>query len=107
RKVIEKGVTAVPALLAHIDDARPTKLPAVNRMMWMSFANEYDYNWRLSRPPAGVDRRGANAGLHAASVQRPDPRQHVVTVGDLCFVALGQIVNRNFEAVRYQPTGGT
>src|SRR6476659_526484 len=26
RKVIEKGVAAVPALLAHIDDARPTKL---------------------------------------------------------------------------------
>jgi len=27
-------------------------------------------------------------------------------VGDLCFVALGQIVNRSFAAVRYQPSGG-
>jgi hypothetical protein len=31
---------------------------------------------------------------------------HVVTVGDLCFVALGQIVNRSSAAVRHQPTGG-
>ncbi len=31
-------------------------------------------------------------------------RKHTVTVGDLCWVALGQIVNRRFDAVRYQPT---
>jgi hypothetical protein len=30
---------------------------------------------------------------------------HTVTVGDLCFVAIGQIVNRHFDAVRYQPSG--
>jgi hypothetical protein len=107
RKVIEKGVAAVPALLAHIDDARATKLPPIKRMMWMNYADEYDYNRRLSKPPAGVDRRGAGAGPYSASAHRPEPEQHVVTVGDLCFVALGQIVNRNFEAVRYQPTGGT
>jgi hypothetical protein len=106
RKVIEKGVAAVPALLAHIDDPRPTKLPLVRRMMWMTFADEYDSNPRLSRPPTGVGRRGTDDGLGAASTRRPAPEEHVVTVGDLCFVALGQIVNRNFEAVRYQPTGG-
>lgn len=27
-------------------------------------------------------------------------------MGDLCFVAIGQIANRGFAAVRYQPTGG-
>ena len=27
-------------------------------------------------------------------------------MGDVCFVALGQIVNRGFSATRYQPTGG-
>jgi hypothetical protein len=106
RKVIEKGVAVVPALLAHIDDGRPTKLPPVKRMMWMNFADEYDYNRRLSKRPVGVDRRGADGGLRAAFARRPSPEEHVVTVGDLCFVALGQIVNRNFEAVRYQPTGG-
>jgi hypothetical protein len=107
RKVIEKGIAAIPALLAHMDDARPTKVPPIKRMVWMSFADEYDYNRRLSTPPAGVDRRGADAGSRAASARRPATDEHVVTVGDLCFVALGQIVNRNFEAVRYQPSGGT
>lgn len=106
REVIEKGVAAVPALLAHIDDARPTKLPPVKPMMWMSFSDEYDYNRRLSKPPAGVYRRGAGPGLSEASSLNPAAKKHVVTVGDLCFVALGQIVNRNFEAVRYQPSGG-
>jgi hypothetical protein len=106
RKVIEKGATAVPALLAHIDDARPTKLAPAKRMIWMSFADEYDYNRRLSRPPVGLDPSGTDADLGAASARRPPPEEHVVTVGDMCFVALGQIVNRNFEAVRYQPTGG-
>lgn len=32
------------------------------------------------------------------------PNRHAVTVGDACFAILGQIVNRDFEAVRYQPT---
>src|SRR5262249_17051070 len=30
--------------------------------------------------------------------------KHTITVGDLCYVALGQILNRQFSAVRYQPT---
>jgi hypothetical protein len=29
---------------------------------------------------------------------------HTVTVGDCCIVILGQIVNRSYEAVRYQPS---
>jgi len=106
RKVIEKGVAAVPALLAHIDDARPTKLPPVKRMMWMSFDDEYDYNRRLSKAPAGVEGRGVARSLRPASSRARDPDSHVITVGDLCFVALGQIVNRSFAAARYQPSGG-
>lgn len=30
--------------------------------------------------------------------------RHVVSVGDVCFVALGQIANRPYMAVRYQPS---
>jgi hypothetical protein len=29
-----------------------------------------------------------------------------VKVGDVCFVLIGQIVNRNLIAIRYQPSGG-
>ena len=31
-------------------------------------------------------------------------RSYTVKVGDLCLVAIGQIVGRDYEAVRYQPT---
>src|SRR5262249_17206092 len=63
----------------------------------MFFDDEYDYNSRTNKkPPDGVNRNFVNNDRH--------PNEHTVTVGDLCFVALGQIVNRHFSAVRYQPT---
>jgi hypothetical protein len=31
---------------------------------------------------------------------------YLVKVGDVCFVLIGQIVNRNLTAVRYEPPGG-
>lgn len=96
--IVRRGVVAVPSLVKHLDDARETRIPPLKGMMWMSFADEYDYNHRLRKePPVGVnkDTFGEN-----------QPASHIITVGDLCFVALGQIVNRNFNATRYQPTGG-
>ncbi|MEM9409989.1 MAG: hypothetical protein AAGA30_02680, partial [Planctomycetota bacterium] len=99
RQIVARGVDAVPALLEHIGDNRKIKMKALSGMMWMDFADEYDFN-RLTRkqPPEGVNRHFGDDEKH--------PESHSVTVGDLCFVALGQIVNRNFSATRYQPTGG-
>jgi hypothetical protein len=95
-RLVAAGADAVPALLRCLDDATPTKLPPMKAMMWQSTSDEYDYNRRTRQPPAGVNRDRAPQ----------DPADHVVTVGDMCFVALGQIVNRSWSAVRYQPTGG-
>src|SRR5258706_1392318 len=67
-------------------------------MMWMSFADEYDFNRRLKKqPPDGVNRD---------TFGDKEPSPHQITVGDLCYVALGQILNGGFNATRYQPTGG-
>jgi hypothetical protein len=96
--LVRRGVAAVPSLLKHLDDARKTRISPVSGMMWMSFADEYDYNHRL--------RKEAPAGVNRQTFGEDGPRSHTITVGDLCFVALGQIVNRNFSATRYQPTGG-
>ncbi len=97
-ELVRSGVAAVPLLLEHLDDNRPTRIPPVEALMWMSFPDEYDFNRRTrARPPQGVNRDTFSAG---------DPSRHTITVGDLCFVALGQIVNRRFNAIRYQPTGG-
>jgi ankyrin repeat protein len=99
RELVRNGVAAVPQLVAHLGDKRPTKFTVKHDFGdgAMLFEDEYDYNRRtVKRPPEGVNRDGSDGKEHDDS--------HTVTVGDLCFVALGQIVNRNFNAVRYQPT---
>lgn len=100
RAIVETGVAAIPALIKHIGDARKTKMKPVSGMMWMDFPDEYDFNRRTRKNrPKGVNRD--------EFLKRSDhPTSHTLTVGDLCFVALGQIVNRHFSAMRYQPTGG-
>ncbi len=99
RGLVKRGAAAVPHLIAHLDDKRATKIMIKHEAMIgaMCFNDEYDYNSRTAKQaPAGVNRDMGFEENH--------PNFHAVTVGDLCFVALGQIVNRGFSAVRYQPT---
>ena len=99
-KIVAKGADAVPVLLKHIGDTRTIKMKPVRGMMWMDFPDEYDFNYRTRKiPPKGVNRDSLVSG-------KDQPSEHAITVGDICFVALGQIVNRHFSATRYQPTGG-
>lgn len=95
--LVALGAPAVPALVACLTLERSTEIAPVKAMMWMSYSDEYDINRRTEpAPPKTVNREDSNTPL--------TPYQ--VTVGDLCFVALGQILNRHFNAVRYQPSGG-
>lgn len=100
RQIVERGVAAVPQLLAHLDDERKINMEPMSGMMWMDFRDEYDFNRRTRKQaPEGVNRG-------TFDFEQQHPKQHAITVGDLCFVALGQIVNRGFSATRYQPSGG-
>jgi hypothetical protein len=65
--------------------------------MWTSFADEMDFNSRTEAPPPPTVNRDDSVG---------EPAPYQVTVGDLCFVALGQVLDRSWNAVRYQPSGG-
>jgi len=96
--LVRAGTAAVPQLLKHLDDERKTAIPLVSGMMWMEFDNRLDSNARTRKGPA----------LPNGDRDRPDgfPKGYQLTVGDLCFVALGQIVNRYYSASRYQPTAG-
>ena len=97
RELVKKGAAALPFLISHLDDKGKTQM-TIKGMGEMFFEDEYDYNHRTRKtPPEGVN-RGIGVG------RGPTPNEHILTVGDLCFVALGQIVNRQFSAVRYQPT---
>lgn len=100
QRLVQLGVGAIPLLLDHLTDSRPTKLVVKHGggigRMW--FASEYDPKVR----DEGMQRRNAKdfwrdrKGVPAST--------YTVRVGDLCYIVLGQIVNRRLLAVRPQPT---
>jgi len=107
RELVRRGMSALPTLIAHLDDARPTKLmvgngPAnvhgtvgVDRFMFTIFGSEYDPRVRPSSPGRGQK-----------FVERDFNGRYTVKVGDVCYSLIGQIVNRRLIAVRYQPSAG-
>jgi ankyrin repeat protein len=101
RAIVKRGAAAVPHLLAHLDDRRPTKMTVRHdgRAGGMLVGSYCDTNPRTA-PPARPG-EGADEG---PDPPEPDENRHTLTVGDLCFAALGQIVNRDFSAVGYMPT---
>lgn len=113
RELVMRGPEALPALVAHIGDQRPTKLEVGNSVdmladnkrkhiflfMWMEFSDEYDPRIRV--PLTGPDARDRRAQL-----EKRFEGTYTVKVGDVCYVLIGQIVSRRLLSVRYQPTGG-
>jgi hypothetical protein len=108
RRLVELGPKALPALLAALDDATPSQLEIVHEghfgAMW--YAREVPTN---SRNPFEQVALGEFDWL-AESTELGDHEKrtridhYTVTRGDIAFVVLGQIVGREYEAVRYQPS---
>lgn len=93
------GAAAVPHLISHLDDRRPTRINAISHAGFIGglwFEDACDYNARTQKPLAARKAALPDMNKNATS--------HQLAVGDLCYVALGQIVNRAFIAARYQPT---
>jgi hypothetical protein len=91
-EIVRRGARIIPALLDHLSDSRPTLLLLDSKRLGLNggtgkFTDVYDYRFGPEGPrPAGVN-----------SDERLRPRgvwPYRVAVGDLCFVALGRIVNR-------------
>ncbi|AMV17056.1 hypothetical protein [Planctomyces sp. SH-PL14] len=91
-KLIKLGPAAIPLLLAHLDDDRPTGVGPFGRVYLSDYV---DMNSR-----SGID-RPLREGKRLSSV--PDSNEPLnglnLTVGDLCFEVLGQIVNREYGCV--------
>jgi hypothetical protein len=88
REIVKHGAAAVPHLLAHLRDRRPTRI----KVLMEGFGFDSDTNPRTDAPiapPEPVDEDGRVAYSKLTSYR--------LTVGDLCFVALGQIVNRRYD----------
>jgi len=100
RELVRRGVSGLPALIAHLDDGRPTQLVVARGrsiLRWIERGSEYDPRDRSSTSVAAFDEHRIGA---------VPPNGYVVKVADVCFVIVGQIVDRRLTAVRYQPTGG-
>ena len=101
-ELVRLGPKALPILLKALDDQTPTKLVMKHDDgfggMW--FANELrgnPGNDAEQKVLATVPRQEFGSPRDAIS-------SYTVKIGDVCFVIVGQIVGRSYQAVRYQPT---
>lgn len=98
RELVKLGVPALPSLIEHLSDERETHVTvATGQGIIMSqwHSDEYHPRYReRKRHPSGVN---TDYELNVDSYR--------LKVGDLCYVAIGQIVNRSLSVVRYQPSG--
>jgi len=115
REIVRRGASALPALIDHLSDKRPTKihvgLPDGRDDIGLGgqlYANEYDP--RIGKPcvpyecQTDVDRKSWYLQIDCADNCPTFLGKYTVKVGDVCEVLIGQIVNRHLNAVRYQPT---
>jgi ankyrin repeat protein len=90
RELVRRGVAAVPLLVTHLTDARPTRLIIRGGFGAFMIEGKGFSRWDAIHHPLG---------------DSDQPASYTLTVGDLCYVALGQIVNRYHTVVSYIPSG--
>jgi hypothetical protein len=99
RELVRRGPLALPELIKHLDDKRPTKLEvggAPHVFSGKVFGYEYDPRVRDPQPTVLGFFRWTQKGFVST---------YTLRVGDVCYALIGQIVNRHLSAVRLQPTG--
>ena len=103
-KLVAAGPDALPLLLEHLDDRRATRLVVEHE-------GSFGGMWHATEVPAAAEPGPHEAaalaleGLNREQEGMPEPlERHTVSVGDACFVIIGMITNRRYNAVRYQPT---
>jgi ankyrin repeat protein len=89
RSLVKLGMKAVPALLDHLSDDRKTKIDLFHAGGFGGMFITQDKGEMAEEEIKGEVWTG---------------KKYTVRVGDLCYVALGQIVNRDYTAVSYAPT---
>lgn len=105
-QLVAHGAEALPALLDHLTDARPAEIQmrsAGNSCLWLGDIYDTRYADR-SRHPAGINTETVET--YWARGASPPPAvlsTYTVRVGDLCFVAIGKIVNRKLNVISGTP----
>ncbi len=104
RNLVAAGPLALPFLLAAVDDPTPTQLRVSDSSGTLIVGGAEI----LGNPVNRFETRD----FGKQQVENVDTdfesgfqKRYTVKVGDICFVAIGQIVGRQYEAVNYIPTG--
>jgi hypothetical protein len=110
RELVRRGPLALPELIKHLDDRRPTKWEVGNKpgyslsqiprdaYWWTDFSDEYDP--RSSRPSDEKPRTGK------MPMMKEFQGRYTMKVADVCYTLIGQIVNRRLVGVHAQPSAG-
>jgi len=110
RELVRRGPLALPELIKHLDDRRPTKWEVGNKpgynlsqiprdaYWWTDFSDEYDPR---SRRPS--DEKPETGKL---PMMKEFQGRYTMKVADICYTLIGQIVNRRLVGVHAAPTAG-
>lgn len=110
RELVRRGPSALPELVDHIEDSRPTTLITgndytnkrrklgVNLFMFTVFGQEY--------VPKLIVLPMVENGTQAKDTTRRFDGPYMIKIADICFYLIGQIVNRDLYSLRYVPTLG-
>ncbi len=114
RELVRRGPLALPELIKHLDDRRPTKWEVGNKpgyspsqiprdaYWWTDFSDEYDP--RSSRP--SDERLHEKLGTGKGPMMKEFEGRYAMKVADICYTLIGQIVNRRLVGVHAQPSAG-
>ena len=95
KSLVKLGTRALPKLLEHLKDDRPTKIVVRHQG---GLGGLFIMQDEEEKKKEDKQKGGFGGGFGTVETQ------YTVMVGDLCFVAIGQIVNRHYAAVSYVPT---
>lgn len=104
RELVRRGAASLPDLLAHVSDRRLTRLKVggsniggTNGFAFGAMWHSDEYDCRFANPK--LQPKGVNTGMEVFF-----SNEYRIRIGDICFVLVGQIVNRHLCVARYQPS---
>lgn len=107
RELVAFGPDALPLLLDALEDGTPTRITIRHEgfLGGMWYGGELGLNPVNPAEAAVYKARAEARGRGGEREEQADILDsYTVKIGDVCFVAIGQIVGRAYSAVRYQPT---
>lgn len=93
-ELVRRGVAALPTLIRHLGDSRPTGLSVRGvDIGHTGFGDQFDARYPDRQPP------GVNTVDNSGENPLPPRATYTLKVGELCYGAIGKIVNRQLSTV--------